>query len=72
MVDPDTGEVVGFDAAGGQDLLAGGAVSAVPVSVGAALSDGTTNALAVLAGLLLMVGVLVPPLLSRRLARGRS
>ena len=72
VVDPDTGEVVGFDAAGGQDLLAGGAVSAVPVSVGAALSDGTTNALAVLAGLLLMVGVLVPPLLSRRLARGRS
>ena len=72
VVDPDTGEVVGFDAAGGPDLLAGGAVSAVPVSVGAALSDGTTDALAVLAGLLLMVGVLAPPLLSRRISRGRS
>ena len=72
VVDPDTGEVVGFDAAGGQDQLAGGAVSAVPVSVGAALSGGTTGALAVLAGLLLLVGVLAPPLLSRRLARGRS
>lgn len=70
VTDPDTGEVLAAGGAAGQDpLVAGTAVAAVPVSVDAALSGGTQNALVVLAGLLLVVGVLAPPLLSRRLSR---
>lgn len=70
VTDPDTGEVLAAGSAAGQDpLVAGTAVAAVPVSVDAALSGGTQNALVVLAALLLVVGVLAPPLLSRRLSR---
>jgi hypothetical protein len=64
VIDPDTGEVIGSS---GLDPVAVGGVSAVPVSIGARTSDGMQDALVVLAALLLIGGVLAPPLLSRRL-----
>ncbi|MFE7777768.1 phosphate ABC transporter substrate-binding protein PstS [Streptomyces sp. NPDC057445] len=69
-VDPDTGQVVGAgDAAGG-----GGNVDAfaVPVTTSQSIGSGTRTALMAVSALLLLAVTVGPPLLNRRLKRGRS
>jgi hypothetical protein len=63
-VDPDTGAVVA-----GPDEVAGGAVSAVPVAIGAG-GVGSPKGLVLLAIALLVGVTVVPPLLDGRLRRG--
>jgi phosphate ABC transporter permease subunit PstA/phosphate ABC transporter phosphate-binding protein len=63
-VDPDTGQVVG--ATDGSMVSSGGqVVAATPVSLTADGSSGTDTALMLLAGLVLVLTVVVPPTLSR-------
>ena len=65
-IDPDTGApMVGGDPAG----AAAGSVNAIPVAVSLGLGAGLSHTLFVLAGLLLLALVLLPPLLARRFAR---
>ena len=64
-IDPDTGApMVGSD----PGVAAAGTVNAIPVSVSVGLGAGLSHTLFVLAGLLLLALVLLPPLLARRFA----
>ncbi|MGW2931921.1 phosphate ABC transporter substrate-binding protein PstS [Streptomyces sp. NPDC001156] len=69
-VDPDTGQVVGTDgaAAGGTGVDA----FAQPVNTSRSISSGSRTALMAMAGVLLLAVTVGPPLLNRRLKRGKS
>ncbi|MFD7441913.1 phosphate ABC transporter substrate-binding protein PstS [Streptomyces sp. NPDC059909] len=68
-IDPDTGQVIGDNgaAAGGS-----GDAFAVPVTTSRGIGGGTQTALMAVAGVLLVVLTVGPPLLNRRLKRGTS
>ncbi|WP_405998480.1 phosphate ABC transporter substrate-binding protein PstS [Streptomyces sp. NBC_00829] len=69
-VDPDTGQVIGDNgaAAGGGS----GDAFAVPVTTSRSIGGGTQTALMAVAAVMLIVLTVGPPLLNRRLKRGRS
>ncbi|WP_406303031.1 phosphate ABC transporter substrate-binding protein PstS [Streptomyces sp. NBC_00885] len=69
-IDPDTGQVVGANggAAGGGS----GDAFAVPVTTATSIGGGMRTALMVVAGVLLVVVTVGPPLLNRRLKRSTS
>lgn len=69
-IDPDTGQVIGDNgaAAGGGS----GDAFAVPVTTATSIGGGMRTALMVVAGVLLVVVTVGPPLLNRRLKRSTS
>ncbi|MER6359030.1 hypothetical protein ABT186_46495, partial [Streptomyces sp. NPDC001634] len=69
-IDPDTGQVVGAN--GGSAGGTGADAFAVPVSTSRSISSGSRTALMAVAGVLLLAVTVGPPLLTRRLKRGRS
>ncbi|MFI1394971.1 phosphate ABC transporter substrate-binding protein PstS [Streptomyces sp. NPDC020681] len=69
-IDPDTGQVIGANGAGGGD--GGVDAFAVPVTTSRSIGGGMRTALMVVAGVLLVAVTVGPPLLNRRLKRGAS
>lgn len=68
VVDPDTGELVSAPVAG----AAGQLVSGTPQSLDATYSQGLEKALMLLAGLMLLLVVLVPPIVGQLLSKRRT
>jgi len=67
-INPDTGLPIGTTGSGGS----GGTIAAVPVSTSESIGTGLEHALMALAGLLLLMVIVGPPLLSRYFARRKA
>ncbi|MGW1884822.1 phosphate ABC transporter substrate-binding protein PstS [Streptomyces sp. NPDC001970] len=68
-IDPDTGQVIGD---GGGAAGGSGDAFAVPVTTSRGIGGGTRTALMAVAGVLMVAITVGPPLIGRRLKRGRS